>query len=405
MNREYRDFGEHTTEAPQSSEAQGNHLAALWRPLWEIVGSNTARASILGQFIYWAQRRGRARAADQRAYFEEERARLAGQGESREHGYIFKSASQIKDEAMLDCSERTVNRHLDALVKLGFLDRRRNPQRGYDRTFQYRPNLVAIFGALALHGYDPAAADIGLKPAYSLIRHSDGWMRQGDGWKRQGGAAIPENTQRDTQEITRGISPSTGLAGSYSFPIPQGDTSPDTGAVGVGDAVSTSMPLKGAIGEAGNTPSSDTQSDEGIRGLQAAQPEEGGLAGLSGNARRVFAVVRQASETMGIDQDALGEALRPSGGPQDVSVALEELRASGLVRCDWGLWETVGPDNAPQPVAVPEASSSRRALDLADPVPGKVGADDEDDGSGEWYDYRPAATVELGAIDLDDLPF
>ncbi|MFT9057405.1 MAG: hypothetical protein ABF449_12480 [Ethanoligenens sp.] len=117
------------------------------------ITGDMVEAVILNQMIYWSER-----VSDFDAFIIEERARQKQDGEtesdfSLQHGWIYKSADQLKEEIMSQDSTRTINRKLDSLVEKKFLSRRRNPHSKYDHKYQYRVDFAAIVAALDANGY------------------------------------------------------------------------------------------------------------------------------------------------------------------------------------------------------------------------------------------------------------
>ncbi len=110
----------------------GHHVAAL----------------LLNQLLYWTERMD-----DVDRYLQEEQTRQHDATLAPTHGWIYKSAGDLVDELMLDVSEVTVRRHLAALLARGFVAERRNPEYRWDRTLQYRVNVVAVQHGLAALGY------------------------------------------------------------------------------------------------------------------------------------------------------------------------------------------------------------------------------------------------------------
>ena len=108
-------------------------------------------AIILNQFLYWSER---VKDADKLIEQENEIARRCGEIEREPlYGWIYKSAEQMADEILLGLSERQVRRYMSSLVDKGFIQRRTNPKYKWDRTFQYKINLVNIAIALKSKGY------------------------------------------------------------------------------------------------------------------------------------------------------------------------------------------------------------------------------------------------------------
>lgn len=111
------------------------------------------KAIILNQFIYWSER-----IADVDKFIEEESKRLLVEKgiEStieKQHGWIYKKAEELSKETMLGLAPSNIRKHIQALVDNGWLDQRRNPKYKWDKTYQYRPNIVKIQKDLHLLGY------------------------------------------------------------------------------------------------------------------------------------------------------------------------------------------------------------------------------------------------------------
>jgi hypothetical protein len=202
-------------------------VAVLREGYFKITG-NVTEAMILNQMIYWSRR-----VADYDKFIKEENSRRAQDGKDEiniTYGWIHKTASELKEEIMSDDSLKTIARKLEDLVARGFLDRRNNPDHAYDRTYQYRVNLLFVYDTLNKHGYqmegfkaEPVADDMpkqekkennilseipGEDTALSIC-HGDKSNCQTvasnchcDKWNCHGDAAIPETTAENTTEIT-----------------------------------------------------------------------------------------------------------------------------------------------------------------------------------------------------------
>lgn len=157
--------------------------------------SRTAR--ILDQFLYWAER-----VNDVDRYIQEEKARCEQTGGTFDapltHGWIYKAAVELIDEIMLDESEQTVRKDITLLVEWGYLSQRSNPTHKWDRTIQYRVNLLKIQEDLQEIGY--------ALEGYPLLRENQGNLQNGESKrgiresKRESGGAIPEHTVETTLE-------------------------------------------------------------------------------------------------------------------------------------------------------------------------------------------------------------
>jgi len=71
----------------------------------------------------------------------------------KRYGWICKSAQGLKEETMLPLSTQTIRNHLKELVKKGWLEERRNPEDKWDKSLQYRVNLIKILNDLRNQGY------------------------------------------------------------------------------------------------------------------------------------------------------------------------------------------------------------------------------------------------------------
>jgi DNA-binding MarR family transcriptional regulator len=110
---------------------------------------NFVQAILLGQFLYWT-----SRVKDFDSFLEEE-SRITGKKTDhlKRHGWIYKSAHELKEETMLPVSLQTIRNHLRELVQKGWLEERKNPNNKWDKTLQYRVNLKKIQQDLLLMGY------------------------------------------------------------------------------------------------------------------------------------------------------------------------------------------------------------------------------------------------------------
>lgn len=110
------------------------------------------KAVLLQQFVYWSER---IRDFDQFIMEETARAEQYGQEIRMDltNGWIFKKATDLSEETMLGLKETAMRTHIGYLVDQGWLSRRRNPDEKWDKTFQYRVNLVKIQLDLFKLGY------------------------------------------------------------------------------------------------------------------------------------------------------------------------------------------------------------------------------------------------------------
>lgn len=109
------------------------------------------KAIILNQFIYWSER-----VSDADKFIEKENEIAKNNGEEERelfYGWIYKTADELSEEIMLGLSASQVRRYVRDLVDMGFISKRNNPKYKWDRTLQYRVNLVNIAKALKEKGY------------------------------------------------------------------------------------------------------------------------------------------------------------------------------------------------------------------------------------------------------------
>ncbi len=113
-------------------------------------------ALILNQLIYWTER---VNDFDQFIIEENQRKDIHGLNEEHQplnHGWIYKTASQLSKELMTGWSDATTGRHLKKLIDLGFVEVRQNPKYMWNQTRQYRVNLINVSIALQKKGYSLA---------------------------------------------------------------------------------------------------------------------------------------------------------------------------------------------------------------------------------------------------------
>lgn len=109
------------------------------------------KAIILNQFIYWSER-----VSDADKFIEQENEIAKKNNETERdlfYGWIYKTSAELADEIMLGISSSQVGRYVKELCDYGFLSKRNNPKYKWDRTLQYRVNLVNIAIALREKGY------------------------------------------------------------------------------------------------------------------------------------------------------------------------------------------------------------------------------------------------------------
>ncbi|MEM4658515.1 MAG: winged helix-turn-helix domain-containing protein, partial [Candidatus Methanosuratincola sp.] len=111
------------------------------------------KAIILAQLEYWQKR---AREFDKFIIEEKERSMREGMEVTMNltHGWIYKSAQELSEETMLGLSKSNIRAHLKALIDAGYVRERPNPYYKWDKTMQYRLDLVKIKQDLNRLGYE-----------------------------------------------------------------------------------------------------------------------------------------------------------------------------------------------------------------------------------------------------------
>ena len=123
--------------------------------LVELTG-NFISALILNQFLYWTER-----TQDIDSWIDEENVRRDSKDieETPEeelpktYGWTYKTAEDLNGELMLGMSAPTIRKYLKQLIDKGFITERRNPKYKWDKTLQYRINIIEISDALEQLGY------------------------------------------------------------------------------------------------------------------------------------------------------------------------------------------------------------------------------------------------------------
>lgn len=168
------------------------------------------KAIILNQFIYWSER---VSDADKFIKKENEIAKNNGE-EERElfYGWIYKTAEELADEVMLGLSASQIRRYISELVDMGYISKRNNPKYKWDRTLQYRVNLVNIAKDLKKNGYPLSDYKIEIPENEKFNAHECAINNEPTKNQTQAGdEAIPKNTNRDylnrdyDSEITREV--------------------------------------------------------------------------------------------------------------------------------------------------------------------------------------------------------
>lgn len=128
-------------------------------------------ALVLNQMIYWSER-----VIDADKFIKEEKERMERNNEDPNielsKGWIYKTADELAEETMMGVSSTSIRKYLKELVEMGFLMERNNPKYKWDRTFQYRVNLLYIDKKLKEIGYN--------LDGYSFQESCDGFQESCD---------------------------------------------------------------------------------------------------------------------------------------------------------------------------------------------------------------------------------
>jgi len=110
------------------------------------------KAILLQQMIYWSER-----VMDYDSFIMEERARSIQNGVDTNvelcNGWIYKTSEDLSEETMLGLSPKNIRIHLKKLIEMGYLIERKNPKYKWDRTLQYRVDIIKIQRDLKKLGY------------------------------------------------------------------------------------------------------------------------------------------------------------------------------------------------------------------------------------------------------------
>lgn len=160
------------------------------------------QALVLNQFLYWAER-----CKDFDQFIAEEKSRRPDTHIELTHGWVYKKSSDLAEEILLCKSEKTVRRAVIELVSLGFVHERANPQDKWNKTLQYRPDLLAIKQGLEEIGHQLCGYKFESVPSPTnsqerpIERHPVLPKRQNDSLKGQIDGSYIRNTEITT-EIT-----------------------------------------------------------------------------------------------------------------------------------------------------------------------------------------------------------
>jgi hypothetical protein len=150
-----------------------------------LTGDNI-KALVLNQFIYWSER-----VKDFDKFILEERVRAEQLGESSDieltSGWINKTTEELGEELMIKLAPKNLRNHINELVENGWLDRRNNPHCKWDKTFQYRVNLIKVHLDLLKIGYllQDYKIDMSMVINPSKIREYETYLRENESYVRE----------------------------------------------------------------------------------------------------------------------------------------------------------------------------------------------------------------------------
>lgn len=150
------------------------------------------QALILNQFLYWSER-----TRDTDRFIEEEKHRDTSLEIEPTYGWIYKTSEKLNDELMLDMSPSTIRRHLIKIISAGYIDQRNNPKYKWDRTLQYRPNIIRIQTDLHKLGYALRDYPLVVKNAFSIMKNGKSEIENGT---RDNEKTIPKTTLKITSK-------------------------------------------------------------------------------------------------------------------------------------------------------------------------------------------------------------
>lgn len=169
--------------------------AVIREDLLSITG-DFRKAILLNQFIYWSER-----VSDADKFIEKENEIAKNNGEvERElfYGWIYKTAEELAEEVMLGLSASQIRRYINDLVDLGYLSKRNNPKYKWDRTLQYRVNLVNIAKDLKKNGFPLSDYKIDIPDDENTNAHMCAINDASEKNQSQyGECAIPENINKN----------------------------------------------------------------------------------------------------------------------------------------------------------------------------------------------------------------
>ena len=170
------------------------------------ITGNFVDAIILNQFIYWTER-----VKDFDEYIEQENKRAVREGlETHEltGGWIYKTSEELADETMLNLTTASMRKHITTLKSKGFIIERENPRYKWDRTKQYRVDLVKITEELGKAEYYLSDYKLNIESVKSKtpILENKNQSLETKVQTSKNSNAIPETTTETTAETHKKVS-------------------------------------------------------------------------------------------------------------------------------------------------------------------------------------------------------
>lgn len=152
---------------------------------------NYIDAILLQQFIYWSER---VRDFDKFIKQETDRAEKYDPQHTPRikatNGWIYKTSEELSSETMIGLSPSNTRKHIKSLVEKGWISERNNPKYKWDKTLQYRLDLIKVQNNLHKLGYslEGYKADVS---AFSVLENGYSELENQTSQNRK---AIPETT-------------------------------------------------------------------------------------------------------------------------------------------------------------------------------------------------------------------
>lgn len=132
----------------ENNKVQGRPLKRVWvAEEYVALTGDFWKALILNQFLLYSRQTN-----NYDKLLQEEIDRDLDSGQPRQ-GWFYKSLKELKEETFAPISTDTLKRHIDFLVEKGWVFTRKNPHQKWDKTLQYRVNILKIQIDLCLLGF------------------------------------------------------------------------------------------------------------------------------------------------------------------------------------------------------------------------------------------------------------